>query len=231
MENNVKTSRIADVQPDMITVEAIHEVEVEAVAADLHVVIKATSLFTGSAALSNAREVSQLVNELKSFGLKDADIRLEGVHAAVSSGVMGKSSSANYSLKIRCASLDSLSDLLGIITSQKNTILKWIEWDYGDVKQIEINCLLECIEITKKKAKVIADSLGVTMIGIHRFRSHRICSWATEIRSPGQALQAYERDIKMLASRVSDLGMSVSHISPFTTIVSIEYRISEFADA
>ena len=57
-------------KPDLITVEASHEVEVEATAADLHIIIKGLSLFTGNSALSKAREVSLLVNDLKELWLE-----------------------------------------------------------------------------------------------------------------------------------------------------------------
>src|SRR5687768_5641683 len=107
--------------PDLIKIVATHEAEVEATAADLHVSIQGSTLFTGSAALKKAREVAQLVADLATVGVAEADERLQGVQANVSTHLLGKTSAAVYAVKIHVASLERVGDVVGVIAAQKNT--------------------------------------------------------------------------------------------------------------
>src|SRR5947207_1968070 len=81
-----------------------------------------------------------------------------------SSGFMGKSSSATYSLLIHCSELDRLADILGIITSQKNTTIRYIEWGYEEDTEAKNRWLALCIERANVKAQIIAASLRVTIL-------------------------------------------------------------------
>ena len=51
--------------------------------------------------------------------------RVEVIHADVSTGILGKSSSATYRLRIRFENLDLLPDALGAITGAKNAHGSW----------------------------------------------------------------------------------------------------------
>ena len=69
---------------------------------DLHVTVKGSSVVSGDAALKKAKEVNQLVEALISLGVKEDAVKLQGVNIETSSGVLVKSSSASYRLRIRC---------------------------------------------------------------------------------------------------------------------------------
>ena len=86
--------------------------------------VRGSSVISGDAALKKAKEVSQLVEALISFGLSPEAIQLLGVHIETSSGALLKSSSATYRLKVGCEKLDQLAELLDIISSQKNATLE-----------------------------------------------------------------------------------------------------------
>jgi len=216
-------------QPDIIKVEVTHEEEVQADHADLFVTIKGTSLVTGEAALTKAREVSQLVTDLTTFGTDAADIHLEGVHAEVTSGILSKTSSAHYSLRIRCQKLEALADVLGVITTQKNTTLSYIKWGYPDEGDVRDAWLVECIQRANEKARKIAEGLGVRLVGVHTF--------AESYNDPESAYQpmpagAFDEDRMMVKRRQrvtsEDLGMEVSHAKKVTLRIEVQYRVSEF---
>src|SRR4026207_952149 len=105
-------------KPDTIKVSAVHREELSATLADLFVTVKGSSVVSGDQALKKAKEVSQLVEALTSFGLSPEAIHLQGVHIETSSGALLKSSSAIYRLRIRCEKLDQLAELLDIVGSQ-----------------------------------------------------------------------------------------------------------------
>ena len=121
-----------DTKPDTIKVSALHREEIFASHANLFVTVRGSSVVSGSEAMKKAREVSQLVEALTSFGLSPEAVQLLGVHIETSSGTLLKSSSATYSLRIRVNKLDQIAELLDIIASQRNSVLERIEWKYPE---------------------------------------------------------------------------------------------------
>jgi hypothetical protein len=59
-----------DIKPDTIKISASQREEISANRADLFVTVKGSSVVSGDQALKKAREVSQLVEALTSFGLR-----------------------------------------------------------------------------------------------------------------------------------------------------------------
>lgn len=214
-------------KPDIIQIVVEDKAEVAADHAHFLVTIRGVSGFTGQAALNKAREVAALVAELKRFGVEDSDITLEGVRADVSSGTFGKTSSASYDLKIRCGNLEQLPDLLGAITGQKNTSMRGIVWGYGDTDAASDQLLIQCLQKANAQARLVAQGLGVRLLGVHRF---------SEIRADEAKPQAVSRGADfaapaMMRGRTVDaeeLGMEVSHSKTIELRIVVEYHISGF---
>src|SRR5688500_9261685 len=88
---------------NFISVTMFATADVEADRSDLFLQVRGSSLIFGNAALSRAREVAQLVTDLKGIGVPEGDIRLLDVQAEVHKGL---NSAATYSLRVHCSSLD-----------------------------------------------------------------------------------------------------------------------------
>nr|CAA9266276.1 hypothetical protein AVDCRST_MAG63-2750 [uncultured Armatimonadetes bacterium] len=213
---------------DTITVSVSHRTELFADHADLFVVVKGTSLVTGNAALTKAREVRQLVADLGAEGLAEENVFLQGVFTEVSSGVLTKSSEARYRLRIHVARLDALADVLGVIAAQKNTRLGHIRWGYAEDDAVRDAWLSTCIERAGAKARLIADGLGVTLLGVHRF-SERYAD--PEQGRPSETDFFGDMDEARVKRRMGteDLGLAVSHSKEVELRVEVEYTISGFA--
>jgi uncharacterized protein YggE len=229
------SERVEDNQQDMIRVKVVHYVEVFADAADLYVTIKGSSLVTGSSALQKAQEVRQLVTELAKLGIAEKDIHLQRVSAEISSGMLGKSSSASYHLKIHCLDLASLADILGIITAQKNITLHSIAWGYKSDNDIEGGELRDrwletCIRRANEKAARIAANLGVTILGVHHFHeiyqdsaSHRPIAGSVAFDF---AMVSEPSASRQRAMTQEDLGLAVTHSKTMDVGVLVEHRVS-----
>jgi uncharacterized protein YggE len=214
--------------PGVIRVEVTHSEEIPADHAHLFVAVRGSSLVTGNVALQKAREVAQLVSELITNGLTEEDIRLQNVHAEQSSGFLGRSSSAIYSLKIRCPRLESLADLLGIITTQKNASLQSIQWGYPEMDEIQEIWLEKSIQSANEKARRIASALGVSLLGVHQF----IDTLSDPESQPQAEVWATEGVAKAMnpTRGRADMGLEeVSHSKLVTLHVIVEYRVSDFA--
>jgi len=211
-------------KPDTIKISASQREEISANHAELFVTVKGSSVVSGDQALKKAKEVSQLVEALTSFGLSPEAIHLQGVHIETSSGVLLKSSSATYRLKIKCEELDQLAELLDIIASQKNTALERIDWKYPEEAARERG-METALAKAKSKADKVAKSLGVKLLGVYDFIEN---IYDEEMPYPQFAAQAMPMRLSGKAAPEPSLGMDIQHSKTINIGVDIWYRVSEF---
>ena len=212
-------------KPDTIKVSASHKEEISANRADLFVTVKGSSLVSGDQALKKAKEVSQLVEALVSFGLSPEAIQLQGVHIETSTGALLKSSSATYRLKVKCEKLDALAEILDIISTHKNATLERLNWKYNEDEARERG-LLTALELAKSKADKVARSLGVKILGVYDLIEN---TFDEEAPYPYLAMQAApaKRSLGITPAEPS-LGMDIQHSKTITVSLEVWYRVSDF---
>ncbi len=213
-----------DTKPDTIKVSASQREEISANRADLFVTVKGSSLVSGDQALKKAKEVSQLVEALTSYGLSPEAVKLQGVHIETATGALLKSSSAQYRLKINCEKLDQLAEILDIISSQKNATLERIAWKYNEDEARE-KALLVALEKAKSKADKVATSMSVKLLGVYDLIENTY-----DEEQPYQPFLAQAAPAKRslgIASNEQSLGMDIQHSKTVIVGVEIWYRISE----
>src|SRR4030095_1339928 len=212
-------------KPDTIKVSASQREEISANRAELFVTVKGSSLVSGDQAMKKAKEVSQLVEALTSFGLSPEAIQLQGVHIETASGTLLKSSSATYRLKVRCEKLDQLAEILDIIGGQKNAALERIAWKYNEEEARE-RALLATLEKVKSKAEKVAKSLGVKILGVYDLIENQFDEempyqpFAAQAAMPKRALG--------ITPPEPSLGMDIQHSKTVQVNVDIWYRVSSF---
>lgn len=211
-----------ETKPDTIKISTSHKEEIFATHADLHVTVKGASIVSGAEAMKKAREVSQLVEALTSFGIREEAVTLQGVHIETASGTLLKSSSAVYRLKIRCDDLGQFAGMLDVIASQKNASLDRVTWKYDEDEARE-RMLNLVIEKAKRKAEKVAASLGVKLLGVYDFIEN---AYDEEAPMPFAA----QMMMKSRAAAVPEpsLGMDVQHNKTIHVSVDVWYRVSAF---
>ena len=214
-----------ETKPDTIKVSAFHREEIFASHANLYVTVKGSSLVSGNEAMKKAREVSQLVEALTSFGLSPDAVQLQGVRIETASGTLLKSSSAIYHLKVKTEKLDQLAGLLDIIADQKNASLERIEWRYPEDEARERG-LEAAIAKGKAKAEKVAAAMGVKLLGVYDFMENTY----DEERPP---MPFHAKAMEMRAARAAvpsepSLDMEVQHSKTVNVNVDIWYRVSSF---
>ena len=210
-------------------VQASHTAEVAADRADFRVTITGSSLVAGTQALQKAREVAQLVQALTEQGVPESDIFLEDVTANVSGGTLLKSSQATYRLRIHCAKLEMLPDILGLITSLKNANLQSLQWGYPDDEAMQDEWLRLCLARANKKAALIAEGLGVKLLGVRSF-SDRLVSPEAITPLPAGPMMMRAASSERLRVTAEELGLAVSHVKRVEMQVEVKYRVSGFAE-
>ncbi|HEY6725018.1 MAG TPA: SIMPL domain-containing protein [Polyangiaceae bacterium] len=216
-------------RPDVLVITAKHEADVAAERAVLFLTVHGTSLVTGRAALRKAAEVRSLVEALESCGISESDIGLESVRAHVTSGLLGKSSSATYRLRVRCDQLSALPEVLGAITSAKNAELERLVWRYPESAEQQGHWLTLCIRQANIKAAAAAAALGVRLVGVHRLTEQLLEDADTGIRHAAPVLLAAPQRTRV--SGAPDMGFDLIHHKRGGMHVTVEYRIDGFGAA
>jgi uncharacterized protein YggE len=214
---------------DTIAVDVSVEETVDAVGADLLVTVRGGSLVTGRAALKKAREVRALVVDLAPHGVGDEDIGIESITTSVSSGLITKSSSATFELRIACDDLEKLGDLLGVINSQKQADMNRLDWRFPDEHEVAKQMLARAVPQAREQAELIASLLGVELLGVHDLRE-------TQRQPPQPAPQAFSADLMGVRRRQAsmsseDLGLQVSHSKTSVLDLQVSFRIGPLAGA
>lgn len=216
-------------KPDTIKISVNHKEEISATHADLHVTVKGSSLVSGNEAMKKAKEVNQLVEALTSFkastepsrSIKEEAIKLQGIHLETESGVLLKSSSAVYRLKIRCDDLNQLAGMLDVIASQKNAALERIEWKYNE-DDARNKMLKVAIEKAKTKAEQVAGSLNVKLLGVYDFIEN-MYDEETPVFQPQMMMKS-----RAASADAPSLRMDIQHTKTIHVNVEIWYRVSAF---
>jgi uncharacterized protein YggE len=196
--------------------------------AKLNVCIKGQSFFTGGEAFKKAIEVANCVAELKQCGLSEDDIQLLNVSTEVESGMLTKSSKANYHLLVNCESIELLGRILSAISSQKNAIMTAISWKYSNIEQIKQDLLQMAVVNTKNVARSIANSLAVRLVGVHKL-SYKVSGLDPEmqIKEPNDFM-----DTMVSRTRTKALdNLNFSHTSKVVVTVTAEFMVETFSQA
>lgn len=207
----------------LIVISAEHQEELAADSAEILVDVQGSSFVTGRAVFQKAKEVARLVQALDECPtpIRGDDISLESVQAEITSGILTRSSSATYRLRIHCRDLEALPDALGVVTSAKNARLCELEWRYPDSAERQAAWLARSIAIANIKAAAAASALGTRIVGVHRL---------LEANAQPQTMD-YPRTAPMVESaslgrrRKLELGMELGHKKQVMVSVTVEYRI------
>ena len=208
---------------DTITVNVDVERKVFASRADMYVEIRGDSLVSGNAALRNAREVRDLVAALAEAGIAETRIQVVGIRTEVSSGIITKSSSAVYRLRIEVPSLDTLADVLGAVTSRKNASLTRLDWRYDGIEELHDEMLGQVLRRAEQRAALICRELNHRNMGVH--------SLIARLRDDApQQFHEVSADVKLgMASPGAvlkqELGLDVTHAKTLSLDVRVEYHV------
>jgi uncharacterized protein YggE len=209
---------------NLISVRDTATRELTASGARLVVRISGKSLVTGSEAFKKAAEVAACVAAVTQCGVPEEDIRLAHVSVEVESGLLTHSSSATYYLEIHCRSLDLLGPVLAAVSSQKNAKVAAVAWQYRDLLKIKHEVLQEAVRAAKASATVIADSLSVALLGVHKL-SYDVTGLDTEVRVPASSAYA----MRALAAKTTALEtLTLSHTTSLAITVTAEFLVAPF---
>jgi hypothetical protein len=149
----------------ILRVSAKASQEITASLAKLHFAVEGETFLFGNAALNRSRILKELVTKFKEFGATDEDFNVKSVSARVDSGLLGKTSKADFKLELRVTDLSKLPDYLGVMTNAKNASLEQLEWVFEtDAVMLELSAV--AMKKAFEKAQAMANAVGHRVLGI-----------------------------------------------------------------
>lgn len=209
-----------ETKPDTIKISASHKEEISSTHADLHVTVRGASIMGSDQAMQKAKEVSQLVNDLKAAGFPEEKVFLQGTYFETASRTLLKSSNAVYRLRLRCDDLGQVPVLLEVIASRKNAVLESLDWLYPEEEAYE-KALDAALAKAQARAQKIAAALGVKLLGVYDLMENSFDEEPPRYRA-----------VMMMKSEAApeerSLDLDVQHTKTINVNVEIWYRVSPF---
>lgn len=153
--------------PDRISLEITKKTEVLPLYAILEVTIEGEASFSRNESYRKAREVTAFTEALKQTDYEGENVSLENVVIKTNTGVLTKSSSARFELKLDKLPLALLSDVLSVIAAQKNISINSINYEYGELESEKAVLMEKACLAAKEEGKRVCSLYGVELIGIY----------------------------------------------------------------
>lgn len=146
-----------------VTVE--DRAEITADHARVQVWVEGETFVLGNAALEKAREVREFVSQLQAQGVAAAEIRVQGVNIASSSGLLAKHQKVEFGLTVEVPP-DRLAQVLRVLAAQKNVRMRQLEWVFDDF-EASVSLAAQAMTKARRKAEAMAEAAGQRVTGVH----------------------------------------------------------------
>ncbi len=198
-------------------------VELSAKCAVFSLELPGSTLLWGDSALAKATEIRKLVLELEEIGVPNKAVSLRSVRGSQDGGLLGRSTSAVYSLRIEVEDMSLVGAALGVISAQKNGSHR-LSWRYPDEDADMVPHVARACAIAKHKAETLAQALDETLAGVHSFSELVQNTYPQAMVTSDYELSAVPRAAK---ARAVDLSFEMTHRKSVTVSIRVQYRLQE----
>jgi uncharacterized protein YggE len=205
----------------ILRVTARESTQVPALSAKLHLRIEGETFVMGNAVTQRSREVRELVTALKTFGISDEDVSVEGVQAKLNQGLLSKGTKVTFKLIVLARDISAIGDLLGAVANARHAELERIEWVFDD-DEIALELSSKAMAKAHRKASTMAAAIQYSVVGI------RAASDSLELPDVSDVILHDAEPMMMQRARVSksmDLGTEFKATREITAVISAEFIV------
>lgn len=207
----------------LLRVTARESTHVPAVSAKLHLRIEGETFVMGNAVMQRSREVRELVTALKTFGISDEDVSVEGVQAKLNQGLLAKGTKVTFKLIVHARDIAVIGDLLGAVANVRHAELERIEWVFDD-EEIALELSSKAMAKAHRKASTMAAAIQYAVVGI------RAASDSLELPDISDVVLHAQDFMLMERARVPkggsvDLGTEFKASREIAAVVSAEFVV------
>ncbi len=203
--------------------------EITASLAKLHFVVEGETFLFGNAALSRSRILKELVLKFKELGATEADFNVKSVSARLDSGLLGKSSKAEFKLELTVADFSKLPDFLGVIATAKNVQLEQLEWIF-ETDAIMLELSAAAMKKALDRATAMANAVGHRVLGLRSASDSSQMPERTQTMNFGGDWMGQEKSRAPALARVN-IGTEFKATLEVTSEVSAEFYLEKPVDA
>ena len=205
--------------------------DIEAARAFVIVNVTSQKVAFGNAALTASTDLQQTIDQIKQKS-EDIEVETESVSVETSSGILGKNSSANYTVKFIVKDLSLLGDVLGVCSEGKNLSIQSLIWDY-DEEEEKFKLIKQAVRKAKTKADGMMAEIGYAVVGIRSCSDsyqtpsvNEICLKQDSASELGQTTQMRLRG-KPYASARADFGAQFKNKRKVSATCTIEFFVQQ----
>jgi uncharacterized protein YggE len=174
------------------------------------------------AASDDLRSVIAKVKEVS----EDVEVDTETVSFATNSGILGKNSSVNYTIKLTVNNLNDLGAILGICSEGQRMSVRSVTWDYEE-DEVKLDLIKRAVRKAKRKADEMMAEIGYAVIGV------RSCSDSYHMPNIGEIVisaaaradDSMERTRGM--ARAVDFGTQLKSKKEISATCTVEFLVQE----
>ena len=148
----------------IVKIQESAEMEIDAARAFVLIQVKSEKVAFGNAALSASNEIKSIVEKIKQAD-DSIEFDTESISTESGKGLMGKNSSAIYTIKLTVHKLEMLGRILGICSEGKNISVRSVRWDY-DEDEPKLALIKEAMKKAKTKANEMMSVVDYEVVGI-----------------------------------------------------------------
>jgi len=148
----------------ILRVSETEKSEIEAVGAIVTINASSEKILFGNAAVTASEDLKTILEKVKQVS-EDVDIHTEAMSVATHSGILGKNSTATYTVKLTVNDLNALGAILGICSEGKKISIQSVRWEYDEDAE-KLNLIKRALRKAKKKAEEMMEEIGYSVTGI-----------------------------------------------------------------
>jgi len=194
--------------------------EIEAVRAIVIINVTNEKIVFGNAAIAASEDLKTTINKIQQIS-SEAEFETESVAIQTNSGIFGKNSTAEYTVKLKINDLEILGEVLGICAEAKKLKIKSLAWDYNEEEQ-KLELIQQAIQKAKNKAEKMMAVIGYNVVGI------RSCSDSYHLPNIGEIVfsqsSVYEEPT-MRARKSVDFGTQIKSKKQISATCTVEFLV------
>ncbi|CAN1213459.1 SIMPL domain-containing protein [Tumidithrix helvetica PCC 7403] len=195
--------------------------EIEAVRAFVIVHVTSEKVIFGNAAIAASEDLKTAIERIKKV-CESIEIDTESVSFQSNSGIFGKNSTAEYTVKLRVDALEKLGEILGICAEGKKITIRSLVWDY-DEEQRKLDSIVQAMQKAKNKADRMMEAIGYSVVGI------RSCSDSYSLPAIGEIFfgtQSAPEHAMTRAKKAVDFGTQIKSKKQISATCSVEFLVN-----
>ncbi len=208
----------------VLKVQETAETEIDASRAFVLIRVTSEKVAFGNAALSASAEIKMVIEKIKRVD-DSVEVDTESVSTESGAGLLGKNSTAVYTIKLTVSDLEKLGKILGICSQGKNITVRSIRWGY-DEDEPKLELIKQAMKKAKHKAEEMMGVIDYEVVGIRSVSDSYQMPQHREMMMDAMPVMASMKRSKSAAPN-ADIGTEFKNKKKISAMCSVEFLVNQ----